>query len=405
MTEGRNPLTVHWDADPEIRLKEILHDLKRRWAANDVKPAPIQFSAADPAQPRRNWLPGPQWVAGLDAFNIFKFQSRDDAHAIAQICITISDQVDRASEGPNYRLEKLPPSHPILSDFELGTNQWFRAAHSLLTIRKAEEIAGRDRFVADFHEWLIYDYMRIVGEDVKYQSLQLDWPYIEYSLPEIKQTAIWHFPHALAWIATRSELALARMGSFYKSDSDDEYVTDGVTLANTMALGWLHTAATFARCKCRAFETYQWEAIRHCTCLSTAWEDLVHFTGGISDQTPELIFSAEDNWFSMTWPVGAEKIRFLRKDILAHWPAPTDTEASEPARIEHSTTAGERECRDWLANEFSRDPERRRSKADFRNAALVSFSGRLTERGFNLRVWPELARQHGRDSAGAKRKL
>ena len=36
--------------------------------------------------------------------------------------------------------------------------------------------------------------------------------------------------------------------------------------------------------------------------------------------------------------------------------------------------------------------------------SLTRFAGRLSLRGFNDRVWPELARKHGRDGAGAKKK-
>lgn len=69
-----------------------------------------------------------------------------------------------------------------------------------------------------------------------------------------------------------------------------------------------------------------------------------------------------------------------------------------------STAGAESECSDWLATEFAADPDRRRSKSDFRNAALARFPGRLSARGFNDRVWPTLAQQHGRSGPGAKRK-
>lgn len=105
----------------------------------------------------------------------------------------------------------------------------------------------------------------------------------------------------------------------------------------------------------------------------------------------------------MTWPDGADEIRFLRRDILEHWPALSADQGEMPL-ADHSTAAGEQECREWLVNEFAADPGKKRSKRDFREAALAAFPGRLSERGFNLRVWPELARNYGRDGAGAKRK-
>jgi hypothetical protein len=343
-------------------------------------------------------------MSGIDAFKIFKFQSIEDASSIARICRTISDQFDREERGLNYAIDCVPPNHKLLADFTLGSNQWFRALHSMLNLHGAEDINGWELYVSEVHEWLVYfDHLRIRGRDVLLDAVRVDWPYEEYSLPEAKQNPIWSFPHAMAWIATRDYLSLARLGVFYRSERGDEFATDGVPLSATKALGWLQTAVAFAKCQCGAFKDYRWEAARHCTCLSMAWEELVRFNGGLTEQTPELVFNADEGWVSMTWPEGADKLRFLRGDILDRWPAlPADQEAA-PA-IEHSTTAGERDCREWLTREFVADPDKRRSKGDFRDAALAVFPGRLSERGFNLRVWPDLARKHGRDGAGAKRK-
>jgi len=69
-----------------------------------------------------------------------------------------------------------------------------------------------------------------------------------------------------------------------------------------------------------------------------------------------------------------------------------------------SSVKAEEECRLWLVQQFELDPQRLRPKASFRTAALEKFEGRITERGFNHRVWPQLAAQHGRDASGAKPK-
>src|SRR5690606_23307000 len=103
---------------------------------------------------------------------------------------------------------------------------------------------------------------------------------------------------------------------------EDEVVDGGIPAHATKALGWLQTATAFVKCHCGAFDTYRWKAARHCTCLSVAWEELARFNGGLTEQTPELVFSADEGWVSMTWPEGADKIRFLRRDILDCWPAP-----------------------------------------------------------------------------------
>ncbi len=249
------------------------------------------------------------------------------------------------------------------------------------------------------------DCLRIGTRYVLEDALSHDWGVHEISLPEAKQEPIWSFPKAMAWIATRDYLALARMPFFTQpvNETEEAVAVDGVWRYATMALGWLHTEIAYTHCKCGALPDFGLKAFKHCTCISIAWEELVRFRGGLSPDTPELVFNLQEGWLSMTWPDGAEDIRFLRRDILDRWPA-RSVEQPETRATDNSTMAGEQECREWLVKEFASDPEKRRSKKDFREAALVAFQGRLSERGFNHRVWPELARNYGRDSAGAKRK-
>jgi hypothetical protein len=402
--EQTNPLTVTLRQDATGRLRETLRQLQNNWSHHGIQPWPVPLVACDSNQPRHNLLSERGWMTGLEAFNIYKYQSIENALSIACICQTISDQFDREERGLNYEIDCLPPNHDLLADFTLGSNQWFRALHSMLTLCGAEELDGWNTYVSDLHHWLVYgDHLLICGWDVLLQAMRVDWPYEEYSLPEAKQNPIWSFPQAMAWIATRDYLSLARLGVFYKSEGSDELVTDGVSLSATRALGWLQTVVAFANCQCGASKNYRWERARHCTCLSIAWEELVRSHGGLTEQTPELVFSADEGWLSMTWPKGADKLRFLRSDILGRWPARAAAPREAPVN-EQSTTTGERDCREWLVQLFASDPEKRRSKRDFRALALAAFPGRLSERGFNLRVWPELAKEHGRDGAGAKRK-
>ena len=386
-----------------------LAELRDYWAKHGVLAVSPHLSPKDSNLPGRCWLPEPEWASGGDAFEILRLQHDpyDYAPSIARICQIISDQHDREASGPNHALASLPPTHPLLADFPLGSNHWFRALYALLKIRDANEIEGWARLESDLHDWIvIYDCLRIRTWHVLDAALTLDWPYYEYSLPEAKQEPIWSFPKAMAWIATRDYLALARIGDFRRpdEDSDDEALaTDGICKYNSCALGWLHTEITFRHCKCGALKDFGLRALKHCTCISIAWEDLVRFRGGLSRDTPELVFNVQEGWVSMTWPDGADEIRFLRRDILDHWPA-RQPDQPQAVALEQSTAAGEGDCREWLANEFAADPEKRRSKGDFRRAALAAFPGRVSERGFNLRVWPDLAREHGRDGAGAKKK-
>lgn len=75
-----------------------------------------------------------------------------------------------------------------------------------------------------------------------------------------------------------------------------------------------------------------------------------------------------------------------------------------PSTQVRSTGSAEAECHVWLEGEFAADPDKRRSKAKFCEAALEKFNGRLSARGFNLRVWPNLAQVHERDRVGRKKK-
>lgn len=405
--ETANPLIDLRRKDPLGRAQKELVGLLEHWAKHGVATSPVPLMPKDRERPSREWLPEPEWVSGWDAFDILRLQTSpyEYAPAIARVFQVISDQWDREDAGLNYAVASLPPTHELLRDFEVGSVQWFRAVCSLLSVEGGEEIEGWERLVSDLHDWLVMDDgLRIRLRYVIDDALAVDWQYREYSLPEAKQEPVWSFIKAMTWIATRDYLALARVGYFRRAGNEDEAVaTDGVCKYNTQALGWLHTNITYTKCRCGALDDFRLAAIKHCTCISVAWEELVRFRGGLSPDTPELVFNLQEGWLSMTWPDGADDIRFLRRDILDRWPA-LSAGQSEAFAVEHSTTTGEKECRAWLIKMFAADPEKRRSKKDFRDDALVAFSGRLSERGFNLRVWPELAREHGRDGAGAKRK-
>jgi len=405
--KARNPLTRMVRDTPLAQAQGQLTELRDHFLKTEAVAPPIPLLAKDHTLPGRDWLPEPKWISGWNAFEILRLQAEphDYAEPIAKICEIIADQTDRESDGVNYAIASRPPSHELLQDFEAGSIRWFRALYALLKIRDAEEIDGWETLVSDLHDWITYtDDLRICARDVLVGALSLNWIYYDLSLPEAKQEPIWSFPKAMAWIATRDYVALARIGTFWRAANDDAVAENGVCKYNTQALGWLHTALSYAACGCGALEEFGMQAFKHCTCISVAWEELVRYRGGLLSDTPELVFGLQEGWLSMTWPDGADDVRFLRRDILDHWPA-RPVGCVEPASPDQSTTAGEQDCRKWLIQEFASDTDRRRSKKDFRDAALATFKGRLSERGFNHRVWPELARQYGRDGAGAKRKL
>ncbi|WPZ04239.1 hypothetical protein T8S45_01525 [Blastomonas marina] len=402
-----NPFEVAEEKTALSNVTGILKELRDHSASESDHSWPVPIRPKDISVPSRDWFPEPEWMSGGDAFELLRLQCEpyEYAPAMARICQIISDQFDRDDKGLNYIIENLPPSHELLDDFPVGTPIWFRAMHSLLSQRGAKAIEGWEELASELHDWAaVYDSLRLRGLDVLDNALSLHWSVSELSLPETKQDPIWTFPRAMAWIATRDYLAMARMPLFTRPNGHEEPVAeDGVWRFATKSLGWLHSTISYAYCECGAVKEFGLSSFKHCTCISVAWEELVHLNGGLSPATPELVFNLHEGWISMTWPDGADDIRFLRRDILERWP-PVSRDEPTGQNSTQSTANGEQECRTWLAKEFASDPEMRRSKKSFRDAALKEFSGRLSVRGFNLRVWPDLARQHGRDSAGAKRK-
>lgn len=91
--------------------------------------------------------------------------------------------------------------------------------------------------------------------------------------------------------------------------------------------------------------------------------------------------------------------QFSANELMAVFPNPDNEPAGSNVRY---TAKAERDCHRWLISEFANDPEKNRSKTDFRDAAQSMFSG-LSGRGFH-RVWAGLAEEHGRNKAGAKPK-
>lgn len=393
---------------PLASVQERLSSFRGHLIQNNIEEDAPPLQTREEDKPGRDWLPEPEWISGWTAYEMFRLQEEpyEWAPAIARICKVITDQVDREIAGPNFALAKLPPSHPLLDDFHPGSRVWFRALYELLTVKNGEEIEGQENLVTELYEWIgPWDNLRLRAADAVDVALRLDWYVERFSLPETKQTPVWTFPMALTWIATRDFLAMARMPVFCRpvNETEEAVAEDGVWRYATKALGWLHTELSYVHCKCGARLDYGYECFQHCTCISVAWEELVRHMGGLASHIPELVFNLQEGWLSMTWPDGADDIRFLRSEIMEKWPA-----VDAPARVlsskRPSIASIERECEKWLAEQFADDPEKRRTKSDFRNAAMERFSNGLSERGFNQRVWPKLARENGRDGAGAKRK-
>lgn len=404
---NRNPLLVPRESS-SASVQKALSSFRDHLIQNGVEvgKAPLQPRGQD--RLGRDWLPEPQWISGWTAFEIFQLQEEpyEWAPALARLCKVISDYAREGETEPNFAFATLPPSHPLLDDFPTGTRVWFRALFELLVIKNGEEIEGWEHLVSEIYDWIgPWDNLRLRARDTFDEALSHHWSIERLILPETKQNPIWTFPMALAWIATRDFRAMARLPHFCQpvNEVEEAAAEGGVWRYATKALGWLHTEISFVHCKCGALPEYRFESWRHCTCISVAWEELVRHMGGLGSHVPELVFNLQEGWLSMTWPDGADEIRFLRSEIMEKWPAVELPSVALPA-AQPSIASVERECQAWLLEQFANDPEKKRSKSDFRSAAIARFGFGLSERGFNQRVWPKLAQEHGRDGAGAKRK-
>lgn len=406
-SKGQNRLVAASSATALANLRAELKELQEVQASHGSNPWPVPLQARSPDIRNDNWLSDADWMTGNDTFEILRLQTApyEWGPVFSKICSILSGQTSVEDGEPNYVISGLPPNHALLEGLKLGSPYWFLGAEKIFHTAINHDIDGIEEFESDFYEWIImYNSMRIRSNDVVKKALGLEWHWYEYGLPEAKQQPIWTFSKALAWVATRNYVVMARVGDFTTPvDCAETVAENGIRARDTAALGWLHTALSFRRCNCGAFSEFGWRAIKHCTCISLAWEELVKHMGGLTRVTPRLVFGLQEGWISMTWPDGADDIQFLRSDILERWPPDPETDALTHNR-QKATVAAEQQCIDWLAKEFAADPDKLRKKGEFRAAALAAFQGRVSKRGFDLRVWPALALEHGRTAAGAKRK-
>lgn len=214
--------------------------------------------------------------------------------------------------------------------------------------------------------------------------------------------ATWSFPQVLAWIATHEPIEVARIqySRHFGSPMDDD--PPGVRAmaqsdyGRRILIGWLVLRTSLDHCTCGSVASAAREAWETCQCVGRAYDALRTFAKGTVHPMPEYQPKPAYGSFTLTWPDGAHELRFPRVDVLEHWPL----QVASPA-----TAAGEVECGAWLEQAILADTSRRRKKASFLEEALNTFPGRISSTGFKQRIWPPIAQKHGRNAAGAPRKL
>lgn len=211
----------------------------------------------------------------------------------------------------------------------------------------------------------------------------------------------WNWPQAATWVGARNLEHIATMrlcAEPWKGIGYDPAVALGAE--HYLGLAYCADPETDQRLLQRAIEGATIRTLGRASVDSPSHAlQPLDWRGGkvVYNRTATLV--SEANLLS-EW---ACDIAVSRADLWAAFPAGTNT--CETAIKGKATIGAEHECREWLATEFAADPNKLRSKDDFCAAALTRFPGKLSKRGFNNRVWPTLAQEHGRHAPGAKRKI
>jgi hypothetical protein len=219
-------------------------------------------------------------------------------------------------------------------------------------------------------------------------------------------TPWWSVNQALAWIATRIPSYVEYVGNLEEHEprehrpyfvqaiceSQVAESDEGMAFLECRRASW-PTGTLLAHAGRALLEKIQAEAVRPATSEKGKGRPMLwhEFVGVGTRETGS-------DWLDLD-----PQPLFSSAEVIGAFPI-EDVPSAVPVLAVTSTAGAENECRDWLEKQFAADPKKTLTKTDFRTAALGAFPGRVSQRGFDLRVWPGLAQQHGRDGPGAKRK-
>lgn len=214
----------------------------------------------------------------------------------------------------------------------------------------------------------------------------------------------WSLLQAVGWIATGSKAYVGYVAELERAAHDD--------IGTSVAFSAVVTYVARKHCRCAAHacpDDARWE---YCTCTGDAGRGLLEAIR--TDRAKAIQRTAQgpkqlafhdlagvgQRPTCVDWLSNNLVLQFSSAEIIAAFPQ-CEMPSSQSVTVVTSTGRAEAECRGWLTKEFEGDPDKRRNKADFRDAAMVEFSGRLSVRGFN-RVWDALAPTAGRSTPGRK---
>ena len=219
-----------------------------------------------------------------------------------------------------------PPRHRFLTIHEAASPVWFGAIWS----KGFSDKEGYDEFIAALFAWIEADGLLVSRTDVESTR---DHPSGDQHAPLENVDiagASWNFPQALAWIATRVPLEVARIdyASHWRAPLDDS--TPRVEMLRAMSqnddgrrclIGWLVMVTAELHCKCGSQHTDDKERWESCKCVGNAYDELHCFSQSRGRPIPEYLPKPAYGSFSLTWPAGADNLKFTRAEIIAKWPA------------------------------------------------------------------------------------
>lgn len=213
----------------------------------------------------------------------------------------------------------------------------------------------------------------------------------------------WTVLQAIAWVTTRSPAFVERVGQL-EAHNEQEIAQ---FICSSMVL--VYVSRNACACPAKSLDsTNRWES---CTCFRDAGRLIleqirqghlspIQTVGGVSRTMAFHEFAGIGQRPSgADWHDLKPAPIFSSAEVIAAFPH--EVPSGQSAITFTSTALAENECRDWLAEEFAADPDRRRTKPDFQSAALARFSGRLSKRGF-IRAWDAVASDAGRSKPGRK---
>lgn len=136
----------------------------------------------------------------------------------------------------------------------------------------------------------------------------------------------WSFPQALAWIATRDPIEVARIEYLQHWAMPPENENPILKLmlhdeeTRKKLIGWLVLITSQpSYCRCGSTVTFEREAWESCQCVGQAYDELYAFAQGRGHPIPEYRPKPSYASFSLTWPEGAHNLRFTRSEIMRKW--------------------------------------------------------------------------------------